>query len=91
MKMKLKIALVIAGIALVCFVGWGSKAESSSRDQWEYKLVTQYQYHEASPPPVKEFNDLGTHGWELVTVLSEDVIRGNHRQIQLSYYFKRRL
>jgi hypothetical protein len=88
--MKLKIALVIAAIALLCVVGWSSKAESSSRDQWEYKLVTKYRYHDVSPQNVTEFNDLGSDGWELVTVLSEDVVRGNHRQIKVSYYFKRR-
>ena len=88
--MKFKIALVIAAIALVCLVGWSSKAESFSRDQWEYKLVTKYQYHDTAPQNVNEFNDLGSDGWELVTVLTTDVANSAHRQIKVSYYFKRR-
>lgn len=86
----MKIALVMAAIALLCIVGWSSKAESPSRDYWEYKLVTKYRFHDVSPQNLTEFNELGSEGWELVTVLSEEVVRTNHKQIKVSYYFKRR-
>ena len=88
--MKNKIALVIAVIALLGVVGWSSKAESASRDNWEYKLVTKHQYHDASPLSLNEFNDLGSEGWELVTVLTAEVVHVNQRHLKVSYYFKRR-
>ena len=89
--MKLKIALAIAAIALFCLVGWNSKAQSSSRDPWEYKVITQYGSTVTMPVNMNELNNAGAEGWELVTVLSEgEVTRGNLKQIKVSYFFKRR-
>lgn len=92
MKMKLKIALAIAAIVLFCLVGWNSKAQSSSRDPWEHKVITQYGSTVTMPVNMNELNNAGAEGWELVTVLSEgEVTRGTLKQIKVSYFFKRRL
>jgi hypothetical protein len=88
-KLKSRIALAIAAIALLCFVGFSSKAERPSKTTWEYKLVTVYGYHELPPLSLQRFNDLGADGWELVTIRSDEVLRGDKRELNLVYYFKR--
>ena len=89
MKTKFRIALVIAAIAFVCLVGWNSKAQRLGTTNWEYKVVTKWHHPEASSTNIQQLNDMGDEGWDLVTVISEDVMRGNLRHTKLSFYFKR--
>jgi len=89
MKLKSKILLMIAAVALLCLVGLSSKAQRASRTRWEYKLVTVYGFPEVVQPSLQQFNDLGAEGWELVTMRSENLVHGDPRQAKLVYYFKR--
>ena len=91
MKIQSKIALVIAVVALLCVVGWTSKAERPSRTDWEYKAITVWTTPDAPVTNLKQLNDMGGEGWEMVTVMSEDVLRGSLRQSKLTCYFKRPL
>lgn len=47
---------------------------------WQYKHIRQ-NLDEEEPPDEKKLNELGTEGWELVTVFSHETIA--------HYYFKR--
>ena len=88
--MKLKIALAIAAIALFCVVGWNSKAQSPSKDFWEYTVIT---YYGSTGPILADMNQLnkaGAQGWELVTLHSEELTTGAHKQLRVYYFLKRR-
>jgi len=89
--MKPKIILIIAALALLCLAGWSGRAQRSSRTAWEYKVISVYGTIELAPPSMKQFNDAGEEGWELVMVRSEESVRGGQRQIRLDYYFKRQV
>ena len=89
--MKLKIALAIAAIALFCLVGWNSKAQSSSKDPWEYTVITYYGTTGPIPVDMNQLNKAGAQGWELVTLHSEEVTLGTHKQLRIYYFLKRRL
>ena len=91
MKMKSKSSwpLALIAVALLCLVGWGGKAQSASRATWEYKVVTLYGTNDTAPPNLTQFNQMGAEGWELVTALSEESVRGDRRQVKTEYYFKR--
>ena len=91
MKSKPRILLVIAAVALLCLVGWSSAGQNSSKAEWEYKVLTAYGYPETPLPNLTQLNELGKEGWELVTTRSEELQRGDRRQIKLEYYFKRRI
>lgn len=91
MQLKWKIALMTAVLAFLCLVGWSSKAEHSSRSNWEYKAIVTWRHPNAPPENLKQLNDLGDEGWELVTVTSEDVVRATTHQLKFTYYFKRPL
>jgi hypothetical protein len=82
-----KLVLVVAAITLLCFIAWSSQGQGSSRRTWEYKVITVYGTAGTPPPNLTQFNDMGSQGWELVTVLSESV--SEKRQIKVEYYFKR--
>ena len=89
MRLQSKIVLVVAAVALLCFLGFSSKAQRSPRITWDYKLVTEYGSPQLPLPNPDQFKDLGAEGWELVTMRSEDIPLGNKRQVKLIYYFKR--
>ncbi len=89
MRMRLKIMLIVAAIAVVCLVGWRSSAQNTSKTNWEYKVITAYGTNDTPPPNISQFNQLGDEGWELVTALSEQSVRGDRRQIKIDYFFKR--
>lgn len=90
MNTKPRWILVLAVFALSCLVGWSSRAQSSSKTTWEYKVVTIYGTNDIPPPNLNQFNQMGTEGWELVTIRSEEEVSrsgANHRRAE--YYFKR--
>jgi Domain of unknown function (DUF4177) len=89
MKSKSKRALMIAAIALLFFVGLNSKAQRASKTTWEYRVVTTSSPSGLLPSSLKELNELGDEGWEMVTVVSEDVVHGTLHQTKLTYYLKR--
>lgn len=89
MNIRSKIALVVAVVVVLCVVGWNSKAQNSSGDDWEYKIVTVWGHPDLPDANLKQLNDLGDEGWEMVTLESENLMRGNTRQTKRTYYFKR--
>lgn len=89
MKAKSQWALIFAVVALLCLVGWSSKAQSSSRTTWEYKVLTVYGTIDIPPPNLAQFNQMGAEGWELVAIYSEEFTRSDKRQRKAEYYFKR--
>ena len=89
MNVKSKIALVIATIAFLCLVGWNINAQDSSSGDWEYKIVTVWGHPDAPASNLKQLNDLGNDGWEMVTLETENLTRGTTRQTKRTYYFKR--
>jgi hypothetical protein len=83
MRIKSQWALVIASVVLLCLAGWGgSRAQSSARSNWEYKIVTKY----GVGADVGEFNKLGAEGWELV-LREESLYEKSPRRVD--YFFKR--
>jgi hypothetical protein len=89
MRIKSIVALAIAAVVLLFVAGWTSKAEQASRNNWEYTAVTVFHHPEIMQPNMKELNDLGDEGWEMVTAVTAEVTRANTRQIKLTCYFKR--
>lgn len=83
MRIKSQWVLMLAFVALLCLAGLGgSRAQSSARANWEYKIVTKY----GVPADVGEFNRLGAEGWELV--LREDSVNERSPR-RVDYFFKR--
>jgi hypothetical protein len=83
MRIKAQWVLLVGFVALLCLAGWGgSRAQSSARSNWEYKIVTKY----GVSADVVEFNKLGAEGWELV--LREDSVYEKSPR-RVDYFFKR--
>jgi hypothetical protein len=83
MRLKAQWVLMVAFVALLCLAGWGgSRAQSSARSNWEYKIVTKY----GVAADAGEFNKLGAEGWELVLREESLYERGPRR---VDYFFKR--
>jgi hypothetical protein len=89
MNIRSKLALVIGVVVLLCVAGWTSRAENPSKTDWEYKMVTIRHHPNVPQQNLKQFNDLGDEGWELVTVNTENDPIGNVPQTKLTCYFKR--
>ena len=90
MKIKSTLTLVILVVTLVFLAGWTSRAEPSSKTNWEYKAVTLW-HAEVVNPNVNRLNNMGEEGWELVTIIASDVRTDNAHQTKLTCYFKRPL
>ena len=89
MNIRSKIALVVAVVVLLFLVGWTSRAEQPSKTDWEYKAVTIWHNPDVMQPNMKELNDLGDDGWELVQAIPSDDTHGNSHHTKLTCYFKR--
>lgn len=70
-------------LVALCWAGWSSRAQTSSRTAWEYRVVEGYNYVAIS------LDDLGAQGWELITIESKEKPFGASRTITNYYYFKR--
>jgi hypothetical protein len=91
MTIKSKLMLVIAIVALLCVVGWTSRAEQS-KPNWEYKAVTLWHNPDVVNPNLSQLNEIGDDGWELVAVIPSEVAGGNgHLHTRATCYFKRRI
>jgi hypothetical protein len=86
MKSKAYRLLLVAGLILLCLVGWTGYAQKDNASQpgkvvWEYKTVRAHRgLAEAA------LNDMGLYGWELVLI--DDGRRGNG-SLEATFYFKR--
>lgn len=84
MRTKSQWVLLFVGVALLCLVGWGSsRAQSSARGRWEYKVIMSYT---PSSNNDAELNKLGAEGWELVTIREVEQVRTPPR---VDFYLKR--
>lgn len=81
--------ILISVVALSCAASWGSRAQTSSRTRWEYKVISSYATVTNPPPNVQELSNAGAQGWELVGVHSGDFPKPGSNQSRIDYYFKR--
>ena len=90
MKQRLMLMSIIALIAAFFVVGWGGRAQSSSKVTWEYKVVSTYGPSTTNPPPsLQQLNRAGDEGWELVEIRSGEFPTVGSNQFRTDYYLKR--
>lgn len=85
MKSSLRLLLIVVTIGLVTFFGWSVRGQQTPAPKivWEHAVVT-FQGDNSA-----RLSQLGTEGWELVAVRSEEKFTGNFRQLEVTYYLKR--
>lgn len=85
MKIKLRLLLIVATISLVTLFGWSVRGQQTAAPKvvWEHAVVSSPGDNSA------RLSRLGTEGWELVAVRSEEKFTGNFRQMEVIYYLKR--
>lgn len=85
MKSKLCLLLVVVTISLVTFFRWSVVGQQTPAPKvvWEHAVVSSF-----GDNPTR-LSQLGTQGWELVAVRSEEKVTGNFRQMEVTYYLKR--
>ncbi len=92
MKNKINLLLVVIAIFTgLISVGWTVSAQktNSAKQMWGYKVVTVYSTNDLPQADLEQLNQLGTEGWELVTILHEKFDRNGSQQHKAEYYFKR--
>lgn len=84
MKSNLSLLLIVAIISLVTLFGWSVRGQQTAAPKvWEHAVVP------SSGDSSAKLSQLGTEGWELVAVRSEEKFTGNFRQMEVIYYLKR--
>ena len=85
MKSNLGLVLIVATISLVTLFGWSVRGQQTAARKvvWEHAVVSSTGDNSA------KLSGLGTEGWELVAVRSEEKFTGNFRQVEVTYYLKR--
>ncbi len=85
MKSSLRLLLIVVIIGLVTFFGWSVRGQQTPAPKivWEHAVVT------SQGDNSTRLSQLGTEGWELVAVRSEEKFTGNFRQLEVTYYLKR--
>ena len=85
MKSNLRLLLIVVTISLVTFFGWSVVGQQTPGPKvvWEHAVVTSLGDNSL------RLSQLGTEGWELVAVRSEEKLTGNFRQMEVTYYLKR--
>jgi len=80
----LLVAVVLVGV--LSWSGYGQKAAPSGK-AWEYKIVHEWSdekgYRREVPLRVKEIDEYGAQGWELVAVVAQG------SNAEKTFYFKR--
>jgi len=86
MKSKLYSILLVAVIAAGSVFCWNVYAQKhqSPKVVWEYNLVTTMNGDNRT-----QLSELGSDGWELVSVRTEDRVIGNFHGTRVFYYLKR--
>ena len=85
MKSNRRLLLIVLPVCLVALLGWSVRGQQApaSKVVWEHAVVS-------SPGDNStRLSQLGTEGWELVAVRSEEKFTGNFRQMEVIYYLKR--
>ena len=77
--------LLVAALGIGSLLCWNvySAEKKPNTIVWEYKLVSS-----VSDNP-GQLSELGTQGWELTSVRTEEQMLGNFRQTKVYYYLKR--
>lgn len=85
MKSNLRLLLIVATISLVTLLGWSVRGQQNpvTKVVWEHTVVASVGDNS------RRLSQLGTEGWELVAVRSEEKFAGNFRQVEVTYYLKR--
>lgn len=85
MKSNLRLLLMVATISLVTLLGWSVRGQQNpvTKVVWEHAVVA------STGDNSIRLSQLGTEGWELVAVRSEEKFLGSFRQIEVTYYLKR--
>jgi hypothetical protein len=85
MRSKLYPVLLAATLAVVSVLCWNVYAQKkeSTKLLWEYNVVS------FSGDNPFQLSQLGSEGWELTSVRSEEQMLGNFRQTKVYYYLKR--
>ena len=85
MKSNLRLLLIVVTISLVTFFGWNVRGQQTPAPKavWEHTVVSTLGDNSF------RLNQLGSEGWELVAVRSEEKSLGNVRQMEVTYYLKR--
>jgi hypothetical protein len=84
-KSKLYQLLLLAAVAVGSLLCWNvySAERKPNTIVWEYKLVSSVGDNPG------QLSELGTQGWELASVRTEEQMLGNFRQTKVYYYLKR--
>lgn len=82
-------ALILVVVAFLCFAGWTSRASTSAKVFWEYKVISTSGFSESPAPNLQQLNDAGAEGWELIAIRSGDLPYAGPRQVRTDYFFKR--
>jgi len=85
MKSNLRLLLIVVTISLVTLFGWSVVGQQTPAPKvvWEHAVVSSLGDNSV------RLSQLGTEGWELVAVRSEEKFAGNVRQMEVTYYLKR--
>ncbi|CAN5888949.1 hypothetical protein BH18ACI4_BH18ACI4_01410 [soil metagenome] len=85
MKSNMRLLLLAAAISLVTFSGWSVQGQKTPGPKvvWEHAVVS------STGDSSARLSQLGTEGWELAAVRSEEKFTGNFRQMEVTYYLKR--
>jgi hypothetical protein len=90
MRKPSSFTLILVVVAFLCLAGWTSRANTSSKVSWEYKVISTYGTSATTPAPnVQQLNAAGADGWELIAIRSGDVPQAGSGQVRTDYYFKR--
>jgi lipopolysaccharide export system protein LptC len=85
MKSKFYHVLLLAALMVGSFLCWNvySAEKKPNTVVWEYKIVS------FVADNTGQLSELGTQGWELASVRTEEQMLGNFRQTRVFYYLKR--
>ena len=87
MKSNPRFLLIAMAIGLVVTLGWAVRAQQQTpapRVTWEHAIIASYTGDDSA-----RLSQLGSEGWELVAVRTEEKFSGNFRQMEVTYYLKR--
>ena len=87
MRSYVRFLLIAATISLIAALGWGVRGQQQTpapNVTWEHAVVVS-----PTGDNSERLKQLGTEGWELVAVRSEEKFINNFRQTEVTYYLKR--